>query len=214
LPCNNCTKDKPIVNVKYGLCAGCNSIRLHGKSLGERQTESVKKYQQKFRDKVKNETTKIISWKPKQRTPVRQQTKKEAGIKSKLSALKKEIRLEAIQNNEYFCKGCGCTEHLDCSHILSVGQFKHLELIRENIQLMCRKCHLIWESGTIEQQMNLLCFIDNVVFIYFYDKSSFNKFLTRMGEYSTWLIEGKDAAKINQINYIITKLYDGVNETN
>ena len=121
----------------------------------------------------------IIS-KPKR---IKQQTSKEADIKSHLSAIKNEIRLDAIQSNEYFCKGCGHTGVLDCSHILSVGKYKHLELVKENIQLLCRHCHLIWESGSIDKQLNLHCFNDNLIFISNQDILAYNKFNTRVEDY-------------------------------
>lgn len=216
--CSGCNKNKPVVNVKYGLCADCNSIRLTGKTLTERQAESSQKYRQKafdrFRQKVTQETddytqSGIRSFKTAKKSPIgyrqiRQQTKKEAGIKSQLSAVKKDIELEAVQNNEYFCKGCGNSHvGLDKSHILSVGQFKQYELLKANIQLMCRNCHMIWESGTIEEQMKLLCFVDNLRFIFTLELLVHQKFITRIEDYKLWLIDGKDQGKIRAINEIL-----------
>jgi hypothetical protein len=223
LACDNCGKDLPIINKKYNLCTNCNSIRLTGKSLQERQVESSSKYRQKyvtnFCKKVTRETDELDlsiplpkkSFKVKVNiksvrkfTPIRQQTKKEAVVKSHLSIMKRDIELEAVQNNEYYCKGCGKSHvGLDKSHILSVGQFKQYELIKANIQLMCRGCHRIWESGTIEEQVGLLCFIDNLQFIYTLEPLVFQKFITRIEEYKVWLIEEKDQDKIRVINEIL-----------
>lgn len=208
MPCSNCDKNLPIVNKKYELCNNCNSIRLTGKSLVERQVESSSKYREKyvtnFRNKVTRETTNLVT---NNRKPIRRQTAKESVVKSQLSNLKKDIELEAVQNNEYYCKGCGVSHvGLDKSHILSVGQFKALELIKNNIQLLCRSCHSIWESGTIEQQMKLNCFIDNLHFIYTQDQVSYRKFITRIEEYKAWLIDGKDQGKIKAINEILNQL--------
>lgn len=195
MPCNNCNKEKPIANKKYNLCSDCNSIRLTGSSLQERQQQSALKYQQKalqrFRSKVTEETNSYvpniaINW-DKKRTPIRKQTSKDAKVKSALSELKKAIELEAVQNNEYYCAGCGKSHvGLDKSHLLSVGQFKYMELVKANIQLMCRTCHQIWEMGTIDQQLDLHCFVDNLIFIYQHDLTSYNKFITRIGEYKSF----------------------------
>jgi hypothetical protein len=68
---------------------------------------------------------------------------------------------------------------------------------------MCRGCHRIWESGTIEEQVGLLCFIDNLQFIYTLEPLVFQKFITRIEEYKVWLIEEKDQDKIRVINEIL-----------
>lgn len=200
--CSGCDKPKPIVNVKYNMCGDCNSLRLHGKYLGERKAEQVKKYQ----DKVRQNVGQNLGQKRAHYVQVKRQTTKEAGIKSQLSIIKNEIRLEAVQNNEYYCQGCGHTGQLDCSHILAVGQFKHLELVKANIQLLCRDCHLCWESGSIEQQMTLRCFINNLVYIYFHDELHFNKFLTRIEEYNKWLIPGVDTQKIDTLLGLVSQI--------
>jgi hypothetical protein len=213
LSCNNCSKELPIVNKNYGLCGDCNSIRLTGKTLAERQAESASKYREKyvtnFRKKVSAETDYQISPKyssvRKSGKPIKQQTKKESGIKSQLSQVKRGIELEAVQNNEYYCKGCGRSHvGLDKSHILSVGQYKQYELIKANIQLLCRDCHIIWESGTIEQQMKLHCFVDNLQFICTLEPLVHQKFITRIEEYKVWLIAEKDQEKIRDINEILS----------
>lgn len=214
MACKECERNLPLVNKKYELCENCNSIRLTGKSLQERSQESSQKYRQKaldrFRQKVTRETneytlTGIRSFKtakkiPSGYKPIKQQTSKEAGIKKLLSDLKKEIDLEEVQNNTYFCKGCGCSQvGLDKSHILSVGQYKHLELVKANMQLMCRKCHTLWESGAIEEKIALHCFIDNVMFIYHNDQEAYRKIITKVEDYRVWLIQDQDKEKIKAI---------------
>lgn len=210
MPCNNCKRNLPIVNKKYGLCPDCNSVRLTGSTLQERHVESVLKFRHKTEEKAK-QATPVEYGSSKLRTPIKKQTSKEAAVKLKLSTVKQDIRLEAIQNNEYFCKGCGCTEALDCSHILSVGQYKALELVKENIQLMCRqRCHRTWESAPIEEQMALNCFADNLIFIYGQDMVAFNKFITRIEEYARWLVPEKDQVKLDFINNIIDKISSNI----
>lgn len=210
MPCSNCNGNLPIVNKKYNLCPNCNSLRLTGKSLQDRQAQSVIKYQNKTKDKERSFGPATIT-SPPTHSKIRQQTKKEAGVKYSLSALKQHIRLEAIQNNEYFCKGCGVAGGMDCSHILSVGQYKALELVEENIQLMCRDCHRTWEMAPIEQQMELNCFVDNLHFIYSQDKKAYQKFITRIEECKEWLLPGIDNNRIEFINTTLNKLADIIN---
>lgn len=115
---------------------------------------------------------------------VKPQTTEEAIIKAALSKLKKEIELEAVQNNEYYCAGCGKSYvGLDKSHILAVGYIKDLELCKENIQLMCRLCHAIWESMDIALMVKLNCFDSNLAFIKEHDTLMYNKLQRKSDEY-------------------------------
>lgn len=228
----NCSNTN-IANVKYNLCPVCNSRRLTGKSPGERQAESALKFRNsqiansklklgsavvsKLGNSVKRKndrglfvrTVDPVTIIREKVTPIRQQTSKEAGVKNKLSALKKEIELDAVQNDEYYCQGCGKSHPgLDKSHILSVGQFKHLELVKENIQLLDRDCHKIWESGSIDQQMSLHCFVDNVCFIYLHEREQYQKFITRIEtflESLAWTEAGKFDEFSNKYHEIISK---------
>ena len=112
-------------------------------------------------------------------TPIKRTTSSEATVKKKLSKIKKEIRLEAIQDGTYYCQGCGgknpdCSV-IDVSHIMSVGQYKLLELVKENMQLLGRPCHNTWESGTLEEKMQLLCYESNMEFIRQHDILLYNR---------------------------------------
>lgn len=168
MPCQECRRERPIVNVKYHLCANCNSIRLTGKSLVDRNKESVLKSKEKAKAHAK---------------PINRFSKKEAPIKEALSKLKQQIREEAINKNTYRCCGCGITNaQLDCSHILSVGMFKKYELVKDNIQLLCRSCHNIWQDDDIVAQMNLRCFADNLRLIRALEPLEYQKFITRLND--------------------------------
>lgn len=183
--CSKCGKELPIVNKKFELCFNCNFSRTHnGKTFYEHQLEK----QKEFNEKQKAKSISRLSAKPFQPgKPIKQQTAKESKVKSALGQIKQDIRLEAIQNNEYFCKGCGCTGVLDCSHILSVSLHKDLELIKENMQLLCRPCHRIWESGHISERMELLCFEDNLSIMRRYDEDTWRKMNnTKMEELNSY----------------------------
>lgn len=149
---------RPAVNKKYKLCNECNYKRLHD---GKSRVEIL-----------------LTKQKPKKRYTLRQQTKKQPIISKQLSALKSEIELEKIQNGEYYCKGCGISKSgLDKSHILSVGRYKNLELVKKNIQLLCRDCHNIWEHGSIQEKKRLLCYEENLEIIRSLNQLAYQKFL-------------------------------------
>ena len=178
--CSKCEKNLPIVNKKYNLCDNCNFARMHnGQSKSEVYAERalskpIKTYQIKTNARPK------------------QQTKKQADINKELSKLKREIELDAVQDNGYYCRGCG-TSHpgLDKSHLLSIGQFKHLELVKINIQLLCRSCHLKWETKVIIKMIQLLCFWDNMKIVKELNIEEYNRYLVKINEYIKWLPEGK-----------------------
>lgn len=190
---------RPVINKKHSLCLECNSIRLHDKSQQERNIESQQKYQQnyinRFKAKVAKESDQFIerdfqfSLKKKSKF-IQQQTLKEAGIKSRLSKLKKEIEMDAVLNNEYFCKGCGKAYcGLDCSHILSVGMYKQFELEKKNIQLLCRHCHEIWEGRDVIDMIKLNCYWENLTIIYELEPQAFFKEITKLEEYIKWQLD-------------------------
>lgn len=179
--CNNCDQHKPIVNKKYNLCDDCNFARLHqGKTRGEVYKERADK---KFAEQITSDSVKKfgirlrpslkINSKPK---AVKQQTEKQKIRQTLLSQLKREIEEKAVQENKYYCWGCGTSGiGLDKSHILSVKHRKDLELEEKNINLFCRKCHSDWESGDILRMLNLNSFEEDLMFIKQNDSGRYNK---------------------------------------
>lgn len=171
MSCSNCQQSKPIVNKKYDLCDDCNYMRLHdGKSKAEVMREKASTQIAKV--------PKIYQFKSKKQLSSGQRSQKQIVVDKALQTLKESIRLDAKQDGTYFCKGCGKTEkHLDCSHILSVKHRKDLELIRENINLFCRTCHIDWESGDIIKMIALHSFEKDLAYIKANDVGRYNKLL-------------------------------------
>lgn len=159
-----------IVNKKYNLCQNCNHERLHGETHQETLQKQQKKYVEKYLSKPKSQQ----QIKPTAKYQSRQQ---------KLSQVKKEIELEAIQDGSYYCKGCGSGVACDKSHILSIKDFQDLELDKENIDLLCRKCHEKWESRDIQQILTLECFDRYMEFMSRKGVEWYNKFITKMIDY-------------------------------
>lgn len=174
MSCSRCNKNLPIVNKKYQLCDQCNYIRLNGRSKKEVYQE---------RKQVQEHVKRLYTPSHKKYRAITQ-TKKEAMTKQQLSELKKSIELDAIQSGMYFCWGHGeAVGVLDKSHILSVGQFKHLELDRDNINLFCRVCHNAWESGEIDRMAILDTFEKDLDYIRDNSEKYFSKIVHKMQEY-------------------------------
>lgn len=171
--CSECNKDVLIVNRTKWLCDECNFMRLHD---GKTRHEIFKEKEANLREiSLKSAEMNFDTFKQKKSFKINQTTSKQANLNRKLSELKKEIALKAIQNDEYYCKGCGSGSEIDKSHILSIGQRKDLELVEENIQLLCRRCHVKWEGGIIHQMISLHCFRENLLFIRRYDRNRYNQ---------------------------------------
>lgn len=179
MSCSGCGLNKPIQNKKYNLCSDCVFKKSHN---GQSRQEV-------YSERSVNKPQKVYVFK-RSLKPIKQQTAKEAVVKKRLSDVKKEIEEEAIQNDEYYCKGCGVSHMgLDKSHLLSIGQYKHLELIRRNIQLLCRKCHIIWEGRNLAEMIQLHCFFDNMLIIKDLDVVAYNMLVTKLIEYLKCLSE-------------------------
>lgn len=174
--CSNCNNNKPIVNKRHNLCDDCNFMRLHnGQSKGEVYSDRAKAKVIEWDDKLPTDWDKQFKKKPK---PIKQKSTKQTVRQQELSTLKKTIEVEALQNNEYYCWGCGQAKGgLDKSHILSVGQRKDLELLKENINLFCRACHMDWESGDFLRMISLLTFEKDLQLIKQYSTATYNKLL-------------------------------------
>lgn len=174
-----CNCGKPIINKKYGLCNECNYVRLNGRSRSE-------VYQERADSKPKPIYT-LKRSKPKQ------QSSREASVKNKLHNVKLQHELDAVQSDEYYCKGCGVSYlGLDKSHILSVGQRKDLETDPENIRLHCRKCHMGWESNEMSRMIILDCFEADMEYIAKHDSARLSALLTKIEE---WLVFNEEFAK-------------------
>lgn len=190
---NKCTHPSgcnyPIQNKKYGLCGNHMYEKTHGRSKQEVYAERAA-------------ARPIKPYQLKTYKPPKQQTKKQAKIATALGQLKHEIEMEAVLNDMYYCQGCGKSyAGLDKSHLLSIGQYKHLELVKENIQLMCRTCHLIWESKVIARMIKLFCFFDNLKIIKELDINAYRQLVAKLDEYTKWLSsEEKDAVDAQRID--------------
>lgn len=126
-------------------------------------------------EKASNKPKKVSKIKSR---PLTTKAIREQEVKAELKILKEQIHVENINNNTYYCRGCGLnghSQHLDCSHILSVKQRKEMELVKDNIQLLCRTCHMDWESWNFKKMNKLNCFKSNLEFLKEHDQYRFNR---------------------------------------
>lgn len=194
MSCSGCGLNKHIQNKKHNLCSDCVFSKNHnGKSK-----------QEVYAERSSQRPKKIYVFK-KSSKPIKQQKESEAEIKQLLSALKHDIEIEALQNNMYYCWGCGNTEQaLDKSHILSVKHRKDLELDKANINLYCRSCHNSWESWSIVRMVQLLTFEKDLEYIQKKDPIIYRKITILMEDYI------KAAISADKISEKILKIFSKI----
>ena len=208
--CERCTAETYIVNRTHHLCQNCNYHRLHGISYQDhqkaKQIEYRKKQQERHRAKKLTQPTntqqKTYNAATGEKKPAKLPffSKKGKETYKTMLAVKSAIRTDAQNEDSYFCAGCLKTsEPLDCSHIISVAHRPDLQHEKDNINLLCRFCHIRHESGDVEKMTSLACFMEDIYYIYKNDETRFNKILFKIHDYL-------QNTKNKRIEYILTKI--------
>jgi hypothetical protein len=148
--CKGCSKDKPIVNRKHGLCNECNTARLHP------------------------ENDSFTNQRQLQRTQLMKSVKKPKQISEKQKMLNlqiKETYQQMARTRIHACTGCGTTQRLSHSHLIPRSRRKDLEADIDNLTYHClsigeiKGCHDVWEHGTLDEKMLLHDFESNMLYI-------------------------------------------------
>ncbi len=180
-PCKECGHTKVIVYQKGVLCHRCNDLRLQ-----EARAQKSKDRERKAVIFDKGEAAPELN-KLKKQYSINNLSSKGAKRRQEYRDLCKEIDQEAIDDNKYYCWGCGSgSRPLSHSHTIAKSQRKDLELDKDNLELECldwggvKGCHNIWETGTLEEQKKLLNFDRKIEYIKRTDSMIFNKYFSEV----------------------------------
>lgn len=147
-----CKCGKPVVNVHYGLCHGCNNIRLHGSKYGKQYN--------KINKSKKSRTSRITKKKSKARKSLFLEIK--VGGRSVGKTLQQdELFYERCFNeSNHKCEECGkelptqfrgkdgkILARFRYSHIIPKSIAPELRHVIKNINHLCLKDHNEWENG-------------------------------------------------------------------
>ena len=150
--CSGCGENKPIVNRKHMCCDMCNKIRIHG-------AEEIKKRQNKYSQSIKR--SKSISNK---------KSSKQKLVDDNYKDVKKELIIEAKEDETYYCRGCGNPNSLSLSHLIRRSRRPDLTDAKENMTFHCivrpdgsEGCHQMWEK--FSDMVELDDFDDNMMVI-------------------------------------------------
>lgn len=159
------------------ICKNCSHFEKYNESLFATQQRKLREKQAKYKAKQKD---KPVTAKKR----IVQISEEQAIFNEQLRKVKLEIVNWAVDNGQYYCQGTGKTPFiLDCSHIISVKQRKDLALKSDNIQLLSREAHQIWESFDLSKMITLNCFVDNMEYIYKNDDELFQKLYHKLLDY-------------------------------
>jgi hypothetical protein len=173
-----------IVNKKYNLCELHNWLRLHPNKLEKDfylrySVEDAFKKPKPIDRFSKFKNTSLFP--KKKKTHINQVSKKEQLNKVKLALVYKKID----ETRGLICEGCGTTNYLSHSHLISRTERKDLEANENNIKIHCMErkdgtkgCHKRWE-GTLEEKKTLLDFEKNMKFIKEVDESIYYEILLK-----------------------------------
>ena len=183
----------PFHMTKDGLMSRCMQCEI------ERRTIKGKEYYEKSKARAKE--------KQANKKPIQHFSQKGKAIYDQLNGVKKQIRAEADNLDNRFCRGCGRGDvGLDCSHILSTKQRPDLQFDKHNVNLLCRNCHLKHESFDIKLMLELKCFESDMKYIYAHDQQKFNKVLFKLLDY----IEKHDDSKAKRMLERVEKFEDEI----
>lgn len=163
---------------KDGLMNRCQECEI------KRRTEKGKEYYEKAKLRAKEKQASKKPEPQQARQKINHFSKKGKIAHDELTEVKREIRQQAQDMDNRFCRGCGRGDvGLDCSHILSVKQRPDLANDKHNINLLCRRCHEKHESFDIKLMLELRCFESDMRYTYAHDEQKFNKVLFKLLDY-------------------------------
>ena len=108
-------------------------------------------------------------------------SKKQSKVKNELREIYAEIDAERLP----VCQGCGCSDgHIAHSHTISQKRCKqlhkeHLIIDKGNIELMCNKCHHVWETGKLVLAQKLINCQSMIAFVKIHDTETYNKIISQ-----------------------------------
>jgi len=107
---------------------------------------------------------------------------KQSKVKNGLREIYAEIDAERLP----VCQGCGCFDgHIAHSHTISQKRCKqlhkeHLITNKGNIELMCNKCHRVWETGKLILAQKLINCQSMIAFVKIHDTETYNKITSQL----------------------------------
>lgn len=168
----------PAASKRVVECPNCAAKEKTGESLAEKalrkKLESVKRMAERAQLKSQNML-------PKKKPVIPNFSEKGLAKAKAVTAMKKELKRDAVDGAYYECKGClNYFAVIDASHKIPLSQNTKLAAEKGNVTLLCRSCHNAWENGTVAQMIALKCFVADMQYLYANDNERFHKIFYRL----------------------------------
>ena len=120
--------------------------------------------------------------KPKTAYTIPKFSSKGAKQAREVTATKKKVKAEAADGQSFVaCAGCGkFFSGLDGSHKVQLSKSSELASEERNIRLLCRGCHDAWGEGTVQEMIELKCFLPDLRYLFEHDLQRFYRILDRL----------------------------------
>ena len=171
----------PAPSKRAGRCPNCEHHEKHGVTIFEakkkKQMDQVEASRQRSAEKAK--------MKPVVRYEIPKASAKGKIKAAKIAAVKTSLKSESKTGEFSACGGCGqYFRGLDASHKVPLSQSSLLADAPENIRLLCRRCHEVWEHWPMPALVDLHCFFQDMAYLHENDSDRFWKILFHITDYA------------------------------
>lgn len=169
--CPDCSYQyMPAPSKRSGRCPNCEHVERHGVSIF--QAQKAKRLEQQRANPSKAYTIPKRSAKGKAKA-------------AEIARVTTSLKSEAREGDFLQCGGCGeYHKRLDASHKIPLSQSIALSAEPENIRLLCRSCHDVWEHWQMPALVSLHCFFEDMEYLRANDLERFFKIYFVVGEYA------------------------------
>jgi 5-methylcytosine-specific restriction endonuclease McrA len=160
----------PSPSKRAGRCPNCDHVERHGVSIF--QAQKAKRLEQQRA-------------KPKNTYNIPARSKKGKIKAAEITRVKKLLKSESSDGTFSQCGGClQYHRRLDASHKIPISQSIARAAEPENIRLLCRSCHEVWEHWKMPALVNLHCFDEDMEYLRANDWERFSKMHLMILEYA------------------------------
>lgn len=178
MTCPECTYQwVPAKSKRLVFCPNCRHLEVTGETLVD-----MKKRKAKEQAAAAQERAKLKAKASRKSHLIKQYSEKGKRQALQVTATKKLIR-EEHSDGEEFARCEGCHQYfrgLDASHKVSLARNSELAADPDNIRLLCRDCHLKWESSVAVDMIELKCLEEDLAYLLDFDPERFWKIFHRL----------------------------------